>query len=408
MALFPQLHRAENFRSVALPFFTSRMSRDHSVSPSPHPPACWLPTGAEAYARMLEVIARAQHSIRLETYIYRADRSGERFRVALIGAAQRGVRVHVLIDGFGAASLPFEYWRELEEAGGIVHVFNPLSLRGFGLRNHRKLLLVDDALAIVGGFNIGDEYSGDGVETGWRDLGVELYRPRAIRQLAGSFDEIFRDNLLRRMLRHPLQRFPWRRNPAFGQKGPVLFSGPFLRNQFRIALLSQLKRARHVQIVCAYFVPNLRLRRALRAVALRGGTVELVLAAKTDVPPVQAASRSLYGPLLRAGVRIWEYQPQILHTKLAIVDGVVFAGTSNLDARSFAINYELMVRLRDARVVAEAREIFAADRSHSAEITLAEWKKSRTWLTRLRGACARFLVTKIDPWVARRQLRRLT
>lgn len=384
------------------------MSRDHFVSLPSHQAACWLPTGAQAYARMLEVIGRATRSVRLETYIYRADRSGERFRIALTRAAERGVRVHVLVDGFGAATLPYDYWRDLEAAGGTVHVFNPLSLRGFGLRNHRKLLLVDDVLAIVGGFNIGDEYSGDGVETGWRDLGVELHRARAIRQLAGSFDEIFRDHLLRQMLRHPLQRFPWRRNPVFGQKGPVLFSGPFLRNQFRLSLLRELKRARHVRIVCAYFVPNLRLRRALRAVARRGGIVELVLAAKTDVPPVQAASRSLYGSLLRAGVRIWEYQPQILHTKLAIVDGVVFAGTSNLDARSFAINYELMVRLRDARLVAEAREIFAADLHHSDEITLAEWKKSRTWLNRLHGACARFLVTKIDPWIARRQMRRLT
>jgi cardiolipin synthase len=145
----------------------------------------------------------------------------------------------------------------------------------------------------------------------------------------------------------------------------------------------------------------------LRRVARRGGTVELLLAGKTDVPLAQLAARTLYGALLKAGVRIWEYQPQVLHAKLAIVDQTVFVGTANLDARSLGINYELMVHLADTRLAAEAAAAFAADVRQSHEISLAQWRSTRTWLTRLRGAWARFLLTKVDPWLARHQMRNI-
>jgi cardiolipin synthase A/B len=125
------------------------------------------------------------------------------------------------------------------------------------------------------------------------------------------------------------------------------------------------------------------------------------------VPLAQLAARTLYGSLLKAGVRIWEYQPQILHAKLAIVDHAVFAGTANLDARSMAINYELMVHLNDHRLADAACDAFAADLEHSREITLPAWRHTQNWLTRLHGAWARFLLTKVDPWLARHQMRNI-
>jgi cardiolipin synthase len=136
--------------------------------------------------------------------------------------------------------------------------------------------------------------------------------------------------------------------------------------------------------------------------------VQLILAGKSDVGLAQAAGRSLYRPLLRAGVEIFEYQPQILHAKLAIVDDAVFVGSANLDARSLGINYELMVRLVDPALAAQGRALFAADRARSVPISLAAWRQSQTWATRWRGIVARFVLTKIDPWLARRQLGRLT
>lgn len=380
-----------------------------NASAAPSEPALrtsWLPTVTTAYRRMLALIAQAQDSIRFETYIWRADAIGNEFRAALVTAARRGVRVLVLVDGFGSNALPNHYWEALEQAGGSARVFNPLSWRHFVIRNHRKLLLIDDRLAIVGGFNIATEYDGDGVTRGWRDFGLELHHPLAVRQLAESFDGLFRDHRLRRWLLRPFRRRALNWPRFFRQPGPVLFSGPrFVRRQFRFHLLHALRDAKNVRIVSAYFLPGFRLRRALCGIARRGGTVELILAGKTDIPLAQAAARSIYGPLLKAGVKIWEYKPQVLHAKLALVDQHVFAGTSNLDARSLGINYELMVRLSDAQLAAEAGTRFAADLEHSTPITFDEWKAGRSWLTRLRGTWARFLLTKVDPWLARRQLR---
>ena len=380
-----------------------------SVSPA-HPPAPadtrWLANGTLAYRRMLELIAAARTSVRCETYIWAADAVGDRFLAALTQAAGRGVTVRVLVDGAGSSALPAGYWRGLAAAGGTVHVFNPLTLRHFSLRNHRKLLLVDDAVAITGGFNIARDYDGDGIADGWRDFGLELRLPAALRPLADTFDRLFADHLIRYWLRRRLRPRRGDRPLFSGQPGPVLFSGPrFVRNQFSRQLLQSLRHARHVRIISAYFIPSFRLRRALRAVARRGGTVELLLAGKTDVPLAQRAARSLYGPLLRAGVRIWEYQPQILHAKLALVDDACFVGSANLDARSLSINYELTIHLRDARLAAEATAMFTADLVHARAISLADWTASQTWLTRLRGSVARFLLTKVDPWIARRQLR---
>ncbi len=372
------------------------------------PPPRWLATGEIAYRRMLTLIAEARISIRCETYIWSDDEVGDRFRSALTRAAARGVHVRVLVDGVGSAELPDDYWVGLEHAGGSARAFNPLSLRHFALRNHRKLLLVDDATAIVGGFNLALVYDGDGVTRGWRDLGVELSEPAALLQLAESFDSLFRDHRLRHWLLRHVRRASVRWPRFYTREGPVVFSGPRLgRNQFRRQLLRTLHAAQHVRIVSAYFLPGFRLRRALRRVARRGGTVELLLAGKTDVPLAQLAARTLYGSLLAAGVRIWEYQPQILHAKLAIIDDAVFAGTANLDARSLGINYELMVHLDDPVLTHAARASFVGDLRYAHEITLDAWRKKQTWPLRLRGAWARFLLTQVDPWLARQQMRNI-
>ena len=373
--------------------------------PDSPPAPRWLATGAEAYRRMLQALAAAHSSIRLEYYIYRDDDAGGQFRAALTAAARRGVRVQVLLDAFGSSGLPAGYWQELEHSGGQVRWFNPLTWRLFALRNHRKLLLIDDTLAFIGGFNIGNEYAGDGITQGWRDLGLELATPVALRPLAAAFDRMFGASSLRHRLFQRLRR-PWRRPRAAGQRCAVLLSGPRLgHNPFRANLLRLLKKARHVQIISSYFLPSFRLRQALRQVVRRGGTVDLLLAGKSDVPLAHLAGRSRYGMLLKAGVRIWEYQPQVLHSKLAIVDHTVFVGSSNLDTRSFGINYELMVRFDDAPLAADGRGLFAADQRLAREITYRDWRQSQTWHLRLRGMWAAFLLTKVDPWLAHVQLR---
>jgi len=370
--------------------------------------AHWLPDVDEGYRQMLGAIAQARASVRLECYIFQPGEPGDRFRAAAVAAARRGVWVRVLVDGFGSKDLPPDYWRELVAAGGRMGVFNPLALDRIAIRNHRKLLVVDEEQAFVGGYNIAPEYVGDGVVQGWRDLGLALRSEAAVR-LAASFDEMWEA----RDFRHPyglrLRHSGLRQRLAESSSADIMATGPGLgRNAFRTALLRALRHAREVQIMTAYFLPGFRLRWALQRVARRGGRVQLLLAGKSDVALSQTAGRALYGPLLKAGVAIAEYQPQILHAKLALVDDAVFVGSSNLDARSLGINYELMVRLADPALAAAGRTLFAADWGRSQLIAEAAWARSRSWLTRWREGVALFLLTRVDLWLARRQLRRLT
>ncbi|HKI69401.1 MAG TPA: phospholipase D-like domain-containing protein, partial [Verrucomicrobiae bacterium] len=134
----------------------------------------WLRNGQEAFPAMLAAIDAARNSVCLETYIFTASPVGERCRDALVRAKMRGARVRVLFDAVGGMYLPWSFWQPLLSAGGEVRQFNPLALKRFGIRDHRKLLVCDDSIAFVGGFNIASEFEGDGVTSGWCDVGLRL------------------------------------------------------------------------------------------------------------------------------------------------------------------------------------------------------------------------------------------
>jgi cardiolipin synthase A/B len=370
--------------------------------------AAWMPTVADGYRQMLAAIEGASISLQFEFYIFKAGGPGDRFRAAFIAAARRGVKVRVLLDGFGSSDLPANYWDGLRAVGGEAFLFNPGVLLRLPIRNHHKLLVVDGSLAFVGGFNIGPEYEGDGVTGGWRDLGLVLSGP-AVAPLAECFDAMWQHRSFGRHRDIRMLASRWRHRPWQAADPRVMATGPALgRNAFQTILLHSVRHAREVRIIASYFVPSRPLRRALRRLAQRGGRVRLILAGKSDVPMVQAAGRTYYSQLLRAGVEIAEYQPQILHTKLAIIDDAVFVGSSNLDARSLRVNYELMVRIPDPELTAEGRALFEADWRNSRPITLPEWRAARTWRDRIYGLIARFCLIKIDPWFARRRLRSLS
>src|SRR5439155_16352371 len=159
----------------------------------------------------------------------------------------------------------------------------------------------------------------------------------------------------------------------------LLLSGPGRGDSpIKRALRRDLAHAQNVRIIDAYFLPAGRIRRALTRVARRGGRVQLILAGKSDVLVSQLAGQSLYRRFLKAGVEIYEYQPQILHAKLIIIDDVVYVGSANLDQRSLKINYELMIRLQKPEIAEQARAVFANTLRHCRGITFEEWRKSRT------------------------------
>ena len=134
----------------------------------------WLATGKETFPAMLQAIDHAQRSISLEMYIFSPGNPGVVFQEALAHARRRGVAVRVLVDGLGSNHLPADFWKPLLAAGGEVRVFNPVALNRLGIRNHRKLIVCDERLAFVGGYNVAPEYDGDGVTNGWCDLGMRL------------------------------------------------------------------------------------------------------------------------------------------------------------------------------------------------------------------------------------------
>ena len=368
----------------------------------------WLYMGQEIFPTLLAAIGAAQKSVQLETYIYNDGQLGRRFLEALLAAARRGVRVRVLVDAAGSWFLPNDFFNLLLASGAEVRRFNPLHLWRFGVRDHRKLVVCDASTVFIGGFNVSDEYDGDGVTHGWCELGLRVENPTLAQQLGDSFDELF---ALADFRRKPLMRllgFKKKRKPNPNAPGEVLLTRPGRgASPFQAALARDLSTARDVRIVSAYFLPTRRVRRDLLRVVHRGGRVQLLLAGQSDVLLSQMAARSLYPRLLKAGLEIYEYQPQVLHAKLIITDHIAYVGSSNLDIRSLNLNYELMLRFADKNVGAQAEEIFARTLKHSKKIELSQWRKSQTWWMRWKNHWAHFLLTRIDPFIALRQFRTL-
>ncbi len=373
------------------------------MKPSVVPTVCWLHHGGEFRARLLEALKRARHTVRLEMYIFAADATGTEVRAALVAAAARGVSVRVLTDALGSAQLPGEFWEPLATAGGVVKSFNPLAQRRLMVRNHRKLLLVDDETAILGGFNIADEYTGDGVTAGWADCGMSL-SGAPLTALGRSFERMWArcDDRQPRLVAARLRKGERPPPEEFAPRMQLLESGPGRKpSAFQKLLRHDIAHSREALFVSAYFLPGYRMRWLLRGIARRGARVQVIVPGKSDVPMSQRAARYLYAGLMRAGVEIWEYQPQVLHAKLFLANGVAYAGSSNLDTRSLHLNHEIMLSFSDPAVVSGARELFAALLSHSRRIDPAMWKNSRSWWEKLREQVAFWLLSRLDPYLSR-------
>ena len=391
---------------------------------SPNPPldstlgehrARWLPDGDAAYAAMGALIDGAHQSVCLESYLVRTaaapagaapDPAG-RLLAALLRARTRGVAVQVLYDAFGSEGLPAEFFAPLLAAGGEVRVFSAARRLRLSCRDHRKLLVCDGRLAIVGGINIGPEYAGDGVTHGWCDLALQIEGP-VVAALAASFAAMY---ALAPVNAAAIGEFRRLVRGAFSPPGAVrlLTSGPgWPHGRLHHALRADLRHARDVQCMAAYFLPPAGIRRALRRVRLRGGTVTLLLGALSDVPVARYAAEHLYARILAAGARLFEYQPQVLHAKLLVMDNIVYVGSCNLDRRSLNINYELLLRLDWPTLATQARALIAASLAHSRLVPAAQWQARRHWWERWRSRIAYWLLTRVDPLLARRPLRPLT
>ena len=357
-----------------------------------------LPGGPERLDALIALIDGAESTLRLLYYIYADDHAGRAIRAALERALDRAVRVALIVDGFGTA-VPADFFTPLEEKGADVCRFLPRLGRRYLLRNHQKLALADERVAIVGGFNIEDSYFTDG--DGWRDLGLIVEGPAAGR-LSGYFDALsrwtHREGARLRELRRALSHW----SQADGGAMCWLLGGPTRRlSPWARGLRREILHARALDMIAAYFAPTPRMMRAIGRVVKRGGRARIVTAAKSDNNATIAAARHTYRRLLRRGVRLFEYQPTKLHTKLFIIDDVVHIGSANFDVRSLFLNLEIMLRIEDAPFAAAMRAYVDGEIADSLEITAATVQQA-SWFDRLRWRIAYWLVAVVDGRITRR------
>jgi cardiolipin synthase A/B len=341
------------------------------------------------------MIDGAQESLRALYYIYADDVAGRRVHAALLAAAARGVKVSLIVDGLGSDSVNHEgYFGELRDEGIDVCAFHPRWGRRYLLRNHQKLVLADGRRAIVGGFNVSEDYFAEEGETAWRDLGLIIEGPVAER-LTGYYDVLQawtkKPKSKMRTLKMALRRWS---NPA--GKARWLFGGPVRRlSPWANAIRKDIDMAQRVDLIAAYFAPTPFMLSAIDGVGKRG-QARVITAAKTDNPATIGAARFTYPGLLRKGVRVFEYQPLRLHTKLYVVDNAVYIGSANFDVRSLFLNLEIMLRIEDAAFAGHVRAFVDGEVAQSKEQVLADYSGVATLLNRIRYALCYFVVSVAD------------
>jgi cardiolipin synthase len=360
----------------------------------------FLPDGPDRLEALIRLIDEARETVRLLFYIVKDDSSGRRVRDALAAACGRGVRVTILIDGFGSEGLSDSFFASLVEHGCSFCRFEPRWGRRYLLRNHQKLALADNTTALLGGFNIADEYFGTVEGGAWRDIAICLKGPAAD-CLPAYFDALFdwarsRDNRIR-----DLQRILSRHSQNSGRLRWLL-GGPTRRlSPWAQSVKKDMFRAHRLDLIAAYFAPSRAMRRRIYGIARRG-SARIIMAAKSDNGATIGAARHTYWRLLKRGVEIYEYQATKLHTKLIVIDDVVHIGSANFDMRSLYLNLELMLRVEDAAFARAMRRFAESELRYSRQISALFHSRQRTWFNRIKWALCYFVVATMDYNVARR------
>ncbi|MCI4330895.1 MAG: cardiolipin synthase [Thermoplasmata archaeon] len=333
--------------------------------------------GREKFDALFEAIDNAKQHIHLEYYLIRNDSLGERLVQALERKAAEGVEIRLLYDDLGNG-IPRARYRKLTESGGHVSGFYRAWFPTVGLRvnyrNHRKIAVIDGTVGFVGGFNIGNEYLGEGPLGAWRDSAVRI-QGGAVRALQLRFALDWNFAFGEELPRGP-RYFP--SSPRGGSASIQVVSGgpdtPFNPpRELYVKMVSSAKRTCYLQT--PYFVPDGSVLTALRLAALSGVDVRIMVPTKPDQPFVHWASLSYIGELLDAGVRAFSYDAGFLHAKTATVDDqITSVGSANWDIRSFNWNFETNAVIYDSKLSKRYREIFEDDMTRCTEITQAGYE----------------------------------
>ena len=337
-----------------------------------------LINGNQIFPAMLAAVRDAKESINLETYIYWSGEVGQQFAEALADRAKAGVQVHVLLDTIGSRRLDPRSIDLMQNAGVEVRRYNPLvwyNLARINHRDHRKLLIVDGKVGFTGGAGVADIWLGNADSPAhWRDTQFRLEGPAVAQMQAAFMDNWMKTSC--RVLDGTLF-FP-ELKPIGEDYAQVFKSSPREGTEdVRLMFLLSIAAARkNIRLAVPYFIPGELITQQLVEACRRGVKVEIIVpGAETDAALVRHASRSKWGPLFKAGVRIYEYEPTMYHCKVMIVDDLwVSVGSANIDSRSFRLNDEANLNVLAADFAAEQTRAFEEDKKHSREVKMEEWK----------------------------------
>jgi cardiolipin synthase len=330
--------------------------------------------GADLYDDMIEAIDGARKQILFESFIWKGDEVGQRFKDRLIAAAERGVEVFCIYDGF-ANLVVSPVFKRFPPSVKVLRYpvyaagWRPFDLRRYG-RDHRKILVVDAEIGFVGGYNIGTAYA-----TEWRDTHVRITGP-GVWDLKRAFAAFWNLNRRKRIGRseRPLlleTASTWESTIRFHRNVPILWMFPI-----RAMYLEAINRSsRNVWMTCAYFIPDQDFVDALKDAARRGVDVRILIPAKSNHVVADWISRGYFSQLLRSGVRILRYRDAMVHAKTATIDGTwATVGTANVDRLSLQGNYEINVEVIDSALARSLEEIFELDSTNCLELREDEWE----------------------------------
>ncbi len=341
--------------------------------------------GRESFDVIFGHIDRAKSFVFLQFYIFRNDETGSELASILRKKAKDGIKVYLIYDHFGSIGTPRSFWRDLKDAGVMIRASRPFKWSSplhYAHRDHRKLIIVDGVMAFTGGLNIANEYRGFHLRSrgGWRDTGILLEGPIVSELLAtfrkawvtwGGSTVQFQESTL------------WRGPQSAGNLPviPIFASSAKGRRRMRKLLYYSIHHARSsVCLTTAYFTPSRRMIDSLEEAVNNGVEVRLLLPGKSDVPAAHFAGRAFFTRLLRAGVRIFNYQGEVLHAKSYVFDGCwSVVGSANLDFQSLRWNDEGNVGILDEEFGEKMVNVFEEDIKHSVEIREVEWANRSIW-----------------------------
>ncbi len=337
-----------------------------------------LNNGDEIFPAMLTAIKSAEKTITFESYIYWSGKVGNEFADALSEKAKSGVKVHLLIDWLGSQSIDEKLVQSMKDSGVEVQFYHPLrwyNVSRLNNRTHRKILVVDGKTGFTGGVGIADEWIGDGLQKDkWRDTHYKVTGP-----VVSQMQAAFMDNWIKTQskVQTSPDYFPITETPS-GESYAQMFKSSSREGASSVRIMYMMAIAaakKSILIENAYFVPDKTTIKELIKARDRGVVVEIITPKHIDNEFVRYASREQWGPLLAAGVKIYEYKPALFHCKVFIVDEYfVSIGSTNFDERSFRLNDEANLNVLDSKFALEQTKTFEKDRSLSEPITFEKWK----------------------------------